>query len=1466
MFSVRLVIVLVVYGVLVAATLVTITVVFSVLGEKSTDGQVLRLAKASVSGLKQATVDQITSYEMVAFHISVLLTRLNAVPPLGTTGQDINDYIASWDIMTVPEMEANSTFLSTFSMWLDTTTNLWYMTGCNRQTELCSLYDASTNTTQFVAYTRDALTNPVDTSSVHTVAGTPPMYPRYMDSMQYQTDDKADWWGYLYIDNAQSITTHICEGVEVAKTIDYFYCTEYYTPSGSTGAEACSKLVGVTVEASEASAKIQNAYIEASIISLTSTKTVDNVNGICNPDDATQKAIDKFLASCTAEFYSDCTTHLDIGHPYVYTVLGYSQANGVAFVIADRTPHSFFYAAIEKSRNVAIAISVVMIVVIVFLTVVIAMSIVVPISYICASMKNASNLNYERRMAPITRYTIFSEVQQLCASYLDLRQALKDLKAFMPQGLLVGPDEGLDSTSLLSELMGGGRFKSGDPNAISFAHGIDDEDDEESDDDVEMQLAGRAGGYSTPDATSSADPSVQLSEHLRRRSMQTPSVRAPSAVFTQTREGDGNSADDSPLPNQRRRSTAHGAFIGQSGVVSVVPVSTVDEAMARNTALQRKGSSMMSPAVAPVGDEATPPFTPSAGAGGLRSGRVQLPGVDEYPADRHTKTRNGHSTLNAESSRGDGGSLRLNRSVYNGDINKFRNVSCTLLCIRFFYKNIDAHSLGEDVSQLMNILIRVVLRCGGIIEIFRPDLIIASFGAHATMSMHTQRATAAAITLTRKLTVAQRARTRIVVDTGAFYCGTCGASGRVSPVLFGDRFDDAFELLRYDLGQGRLLVTDRVALTLPNDFVVPFDYVVTLRDRSHGSQIYLVLNPAKRNKKEFRDGVSAFRRAYTLASSGNYREAMDIMSRGNQLDPELAAHCVTTYKYLMAMNPPRPRYCRFQLPGFEPLGVTIKEQVARYQHERLRLNDLEVEDEGQISINFGFGGTSSSATAANGTVVGQSQSRLFGDDANGGNPNVSGRVGSYDINVEAKVGGRQTAVSPTQRRRSRAFSHDSGTAVRSFAMADDVVPSGTDQTPPNGSCSRVQTQHNRSGGLSISRAEDTGRSDVSEEGLPLVFSDHKGERWHRFPAMIGSGAFAEVYKALSESGALMALKCIHLAATNVQLADVVMEVNTACKLFSDFIVNHIGWAHVGNYMIIIMDYMSGGSLHSALSAFPTGMTLPVARRYASDALRGLAYLHRNGVVHADFKPQNILLAADGGCRLSDFGSSVTKANARSSGGDVFHLRGTPAYMSPEVARGDPPSTKSDMWSFGITVFEILTGRQPWVMKKNNGLPSAPGASFLTLASDPTTPVGGRGLESPMHVESLTTKPDLALHAVSEVPSTRNGAASLTPSNRASQQTNQFNHSINTSSVVAAPMSPAPSPPAVALGEDWVPVQGLSDVRFVQGIANGSVRVRLSRDDFPSMEAFNLVEACLQESPLRRPVSWEIVDHSFFFSY
>ncbi|KAJ9467509.1 Mitogen-activated protein kinase kinase kinase ANP1 [Diplonema papillatum] len=128
----------------------------------------------------------------------------------------------------------------------------------------------------------------------------------------------------------------------------------------------------------------------------------------------------------------------------------------------------------------------------------------------------------------------------------------------------------------------------------------------------------------------------------------------------------------------------------------------------------------------------------------------------------------------------------------------------------------------------------------------------------------------------------------------------------------------------------------------------------------------------------------------------------------------------------------------------------------------------------------------------------------------------------------------------------------------------------------------------------------------------------------------------------------------------------------------------------GNAMNIFMEYVPGGSLLQLLKQFgPLGDV--VASAYTEQILLGLAYLHRQGVVHRDIKCANILLTTEGLCKLADFGSAVQLSVVKQDSA----LRGTPVWMAPEVLMEQPHDWRCDIWSLGCTVMEMFTASLPF---------------------------------------------------------------------------------------------------------------------------------------------------------------------------
>ena len=129
----------------------------------------------------------------------------------------------------------------------------------------------------------------------------------------------------------------------------------------------------------------------------------------------------------------------------------------------------------------------------------------------------------------------------------------------------------------------------------------------------------------------------------------------------------------------------------------------------------------------------------------------------------------------------------------------------------------------------------------------------------------------------------------------------------------------------------------------------------------------------------------------------------------------------------------------------------------------------------------------------------------------------------------------------------------------------------------------------------------------------------------------------------------------------------------------------------GTYFIT-MEYVPGEDLKSLIhriGALPVGKAVTIARQ----AAEGLAEAHRLGVVHRDLKPQNIMIDREGAVRIMDFGIARSVRTKSITGAGV--MIGTPEYMSPEQVEGKETDARSDIYSFGVVLFEMLTGRLPF---------------------------------------------------------------------------------------------------------------------------------------------------------------------------
>jgi beta-lactam-binding protein with PASTA domain len=193
---------------------------------------------------------------------------------------------------------------------------------------------------------------------------------------------------------------------------------------------------------------------------------------------------------------------------------------------------------------------------------------------------------------------------------------------------------------------------------------------------------------------------------------------------------------------------------------------------------------------------------------------------------------------------------------------------------------------------------------------------------------------------------------------------------------------------------------------------------------------------------------------------------------------------------------------------------------------------------------------------------------------------------------------------------------------------------------------------------------------------------------------LGSGGMADVYLAEDqELGRRVALKLLNErhAADEQFVERFRREAQSAAGLSHPNIVAIFDRGYAEDTYYIAMEYLDGRTLKELL--IRNGPTpIPIAIDYARQILSALAFAHRNGIVHRDIKPHNIIVGSDGRLKVTDFGIARSGASQMTEAGSIV---GTAQYLSPEQARGAPVDPRSDLYSLGIVLYEMLTGTVPF---------------------------------------------------------------------------------------------------------------------------------------------------------------------------
>lgn len=209
--------------------------------------------------------------------------------------------------------------------------------------------------------------------------------------------------------------------------------------------------------------------------------------------------------------------------------------------------------------------------------------------------------------------------------------------------------------------------------------------------------------------------------------------------------------------------------------------------------------------------------------------------------------------------------------------------------------------------------------------------------------------------------------------------------------------------------------------------------------------------------------------------------------------------------------------------------------------------------------------------------------------------------------------------------------------------------------------------------------------------------------------IIGRGGFGIVYKTQLRNGQVVAMKKLDDKSTQ-GTQEFLAEVEILARIHHRHLVNLIGYSNEERQLILVYEYMSNGSLRDILrdETMSEAFTWAMRLQAALGAATGIDYLHRGAfppVIHRDIKTSNILLDSNFKAQVADFGLSrnVHPVQDMNSGSHIItKVKGTVGYLDPEYYSNQQLTTKADVYSFGVILLELLTGRLPIWCEEGEG--------------------------------------------------------------------------------------------------------------------------------------------------------------------
>lgn len=242
---------------------------------------------------------------------------------------------------------------------------------------------------------------------------------------------------------------------------------------------------------------------------------------------------------------------------------------------------------------------------------------------------------------------------------------------------------------------------------------------------------------------------------------------------------------------------------------------------------------------------------------------------------------------------------------------------------------------------------------------------------------------------------------------------------------------------------------------------------------------------------------------------------------------------------------------------------------------------------------------------------------------------------------------------------------------------------------------------------------------------------------YRLERLLGTGGMSEVWLAEDERlGRWVAIKLLRDSVAEGEDGDLVTSLEREARVVARLQhPNIVSVYDVGRYNgrhYLVMEYVHGNSLRQLLEARGR-LTEAEVVRYGTQIASALQYAHSQGIIHCDIKPENILVTEEGIAKAVDFGvaETVTRTMTADQARDIL---GTIAYLAPEVIQGSNADPRSDIYSLGLTLYEMMAGRLPFagttpaaIAGQRLAAPAAPLRAYARDASPELEAAIGRAL-------------------------------------------------------------------------------------------------------------------------------------------